>query len=73
MDPLSISYVKAVVDFCSSLFGSSATMFLTWLSVIHVFQVWDLDRPFEGDADLEILKFDDEEGKQVRVHGCFIV
>ncbi|VDN29979.1 unnamed protein product [Gongylonema pulchrum] len=27
-------------------------------------EVWDLDRPFEGDAKLEILKFDDDEGKQ---------
>uniref|UniRef100_A0A0M3IV00 Cytochrome P450 n=1 Tax=Ascaris lumbricoides TaxID=6252 RepID=A0A0M3IV00_ASCLU len=28
-------------------------------------KVWDLDRPFEGDATLQLLKFDDEEGKQV--------
>uniref|UniRef100_A0A183DW62 Threonyl-tRNA synthetase n=1 Tax=Gongylonema pulchrum TaxID=637853 RepID=A0A183DW62_9BILA len=31
-------------------------------------EVWDLDRPFEGDAKLEILKFDDDEGKQVFWH-----
>lgn len=27
--------------------------------------VWDLDRPFEGNAKLELLKFDDDEAKQV--------
>ncbi|VDO95445.1 unnamed protein product [Heligmosomoides polygyrus] len=27
-------------------------------------EVWDLDRPFEGDATLHLLKFDDDEGKQ---------
>ncbi|VDD93447.1 unnamed protein product [Enterobius vermicularis] len=31
-------------------------------------KVWDLDRPFEEDAKLEILKFDDEEAKQVFWH-----
>lgn len=31
-------------------------------------QVWDLDRPFECDATLQILKFDDDEGKQVSEH-----
>uniref|UniRef100_A0A915CFD6 threonine--tRNA ligase n=2 Tax=Parascaris univalens TaxID=6257 RepID=A0A915CFD6_PARUN len=31
-------------------------------------EVWDLDRPFEGDATLQLLKFDDEEGKQVFWH-----
>ncbi|VDN07969.1 unnamed protein product [Thelazia callipaeda] len=31
-------------------------------------EVWDLDRPFEGDAVLQILKFDDDEGKQVFWH-----
>ena len=25
-------------------------------------EVWDLDRPFEGDAQLKLLKFDDHEG-----------
>ena len=25
-------------------------------------QVWDLDRPFEGDAELKLLKFEDPEG-----------
>ena len=24
--------------------------------------VWDLDRPFEGDASLKLLKFEDAEG-----------
>jgi threonyl-tRNA synthetase len=24
--------------------------------------VWDLDRPFEGDASLQLLKFTDDEG-----------
>ena len=24
--------------------------------------VWDLDRPFESDAELKLLKFDDPEG-----------
>lgn len=27
-----------------------------------------MDRPFEGDATLKILKFDDDEGKQVFWH-----
>ncbi|TKR81272.1 hypothetical protein L596_015173 [Steinernema carpocapsae] len=31
-------------------------------------EVWDLDRPFEGDATLKILKFDDDEAKQVFWH-----
>uniref|UniRef100_A0A8R1TQS8 threonine--tRNA ligase n=1 Tax=Onchocerca volvulus TaxID=6282 RepID=A0A8R1TQS8_ONCVO len=31
-------------------------------------EVWDLDRPFECDAALQILKFDDDEGKQVFWH-----
>ncbi|KAF8382770.1 tars-1, partial [Pristionchus pacificus] len=30
--------------------------------------VWDLDRPFEGDATLHLLKFDDDEAKQVFWH-----
>jgi len=24
-------------------------------------ELWDLDRPFEGDAELKLLKFEDEE------------
>ena len=24
--------------------------------------LWDLDRPLEGDAELKLLKFDDDEG-----------
>ncbi|XP_070541989.1 threonine--tRNA ligase 1, cytoplasmic-like isoform X2 [Ptychodera flava] len=31
-------------------------------------ELWDLERPFEGDAGLELLKFDDEEGQQVFWH-----
>ncbi|VDP12995.1 unnamed protein product, partial [Onchocerca flexuosa] len=31
-------------------------------------EVWDLDRPLECDATLQILKFDDDEGKQVFWH-----
>jgi threonyl-tRNA synthetase len=31
-------------------------------------ELWDLDRPFEGDATLKILKFDDDEGKAVFWH-----
>jgi len=30
--------------------------------------VWDLDRPFEGHAKLELIKFDDDEGKAVFWH-----
>ncbi|GMT34356.1 hypothetical protein PFISCL1PPCAC_25653, partial [Pristionchus fissidentatus] len=30
--------------------------------------VWDLDRPFEGDATLHLLKFDDDEAKAVFWH-----
>eukprot|EP00918_Siedleckia_nematoides_P023985 GHVU01051733.1.p1 GENE.GHVU01051733.1~~GHVU01051733.1.p1 ORF type:complete len:711 (-),score=89.93 GHVU01051733.1:366-2396(-) len=30
--------------------------------------VWDLDRPFEGDAELKLLKFSDEEGQYVFWH-----
>lgn len=26
-------------------------------------ELWDLDRPFEGDATLQLLKFDDPDGK----------
>jgi len=25
-------------------------------------ELWDLDRPFEGDASLQLLKFDDKDG-----------
>ncbi|MFH4978770.1 hypothetical protein AB6A40_005479 [Gnathostoma spinigerum] len=31
-------------------------------------EVWDLDRPFECDSTLELLKFEDDEGKQVFWH-----
>jgi len=31
-------------------------------------EVWDLDRPFEGDATLKLLKFDDDEAKAVFWH-----
>ncbi|KAK0404744.1 hypothetical protein QR680_017606 [Steinernema hermaphroditum] len=31
-------------------------------------ELWDLDRPFEGNATLKILKFDDDEAKQVFWH-----
>ncbi|XP_065186810.1 threonine--tRNA ligase 1, cytoplasmic-like [Sycon ciliatum] len=31
-------------------------------------ELWDLDRPFESDATLELLKFDDKEGEQVFWH-----
>uniref|UniRef100_A0A7E4VXM1 threonine--tRNA ligase n=1 Tax=Panagrellus redivivus TaxID=6233 RepID=A0A7E4VXM1_PANRE len=31
-------------------------------------ELWDLDRPLEGDATLKILRFDDDEGKQVFWH-----
>ncbi|CAD5229421.1 unnamed protein product [Bursaphelenchus okinawaensis] len=31
-------------------------------------ELWDLDRPFEGDASLILLKFDDDEAKQVFWH-----
>ena len=26
-------------------------------------ELWDLDRPFEKDATLQLLKFDDKDGK----------
>ncbi|XP_065188479.1 threonine--tRNA ligase 1, cytoplasmic-like [Sycon ciliatum] len=31
-------------------------------------ELWDLDRPLENDATLELLKFDDDQGKQVFWH-----
>lgn len=31
-------------------------------------QVWDLDRPFESSCKLELIKFDDDEGKRVFWH-----
>ncbi|KAK7116535.1 threonine--tRNA ligase 1, cytoplasmic-like isoform X1 [Littorina saxatilis] len=31
-------------------------------------QLWDLDRPFEGDANLKLLKFDDPDGQYVFWH-----
>jgi len=31
-------------------------------------ELWDLDRPFESDAKLELIKFDDDEGKAVFWH-----
>merc|ERR1711971_785397 len=31
-------------------------------------EVWDLDRPLEGDAKLELVKFEDEEGQAVFWH-----
>ena len=30
--------------------------------------LWDLDRPLEQDANLELVKFDDEEGQAVFWH-----
>ena len=43
-----------------------------FLSMILFGQVWDLDRPFECDAELKILKFDDDEAKQVANYGIFV-
>ncbi|CAF1410559.1 unnamed protein product [Adineta steineri] len=31
-------------------------------------ELWDLDRPFEKDSTLQLIKFDDEQGKQVFWH-----
>lgn len=31
-------------------------------------ELWDLERPLEGDCNLKLLKFDDEEGKFVFWH-----
>jgi threonyl-tRNA synthetase len=31
-------------------------------------ELWDLDRPLEGDCNLKLLKFDDEDGKYVFWH-----
>ncbi len=31
-------------------------------------EVWDLDRPLESDCSLQLLKFDDDEGKAVFWH-----
>ncbi|VEL28787.1 unnamed protein product [Protopolystoma xenopodis] len=31
-------------------------------------QLWDMDRPLEGDSTLELLKFDNKEGQQVFWH-----
>lgn len=31
-------------------------------------ELWDLDRPFEKDSTLQLLKFDDDEAKQVFWH-----
>lgn len=31
-------------------------------------ELWDLDRPLEGDCSLQLLKFEDEEGQQVFWH-----
>lgn len=31
-------------------------------------ELWDLDRPLEGDCQLQLLKFDDEEGQAVFWH-----
>ena len=31
-------------------------------------EVWDLDRPFESECKLELIKFDDDEGKAVFWH-----
>jgi threonyl-tRNA synthetase len=31
-------------------------------------ELWDLDRPFEKDSSLQLIKFDDEQGKQVFWH-----
>lgn len=32
--------------------------------------VWDLQRPLEGDCALQLLSFNDPEGKEVRQKGC---
>lgn len=29
-------------------------------------ELWDLDRPFEGDSQLKLLKFDDPDGKSLK-------
>lgn len=31
-------------------------------------ELWDLDRPLEGDSSLKLLKFEDEEGEYVFRH-----
>lgn len=46
----------------------NTSFYLTTFSINRHFQVWDLDRPLECDATLQILKFDDDEGKQVNKH-----
>ena len=32
-------------------------------------ELWDVFRPLEGDCALQLLSFDDTDGKEVRVHG----
>lgn len=34
-------------------------------------ELWDLDRPLEGDCTLELLTFDNEEAKTVSKHSGF--
>lgn len=34
-------------------------------------ELWDLERPLEGDCTLELLKFEDELGKQTSLHTNF--
>lgn len=34
-------------------------------------ELWDLDRPLEGDCTLELLAFDNEEAKAVSKHSGF--
>lgn len=34
-------------------------------------ELWDLDRPLEGDCTLELLTFDNEEAKAVSKHSGF--
>ena len=40
-------------------------------------ELWDLDRPLEGDTSLKLLKFDDPEGKdmllRVKKNSCVFV
>lgn len=35
-------------------------------------ELWDLDRPFEGDASLQLLKFDDKDGI-LECFGCYLL
>lgn len=54
------------IQLCSKLSNSQGLADNTVIAKVNN-DVWDLDRPLEGDCRLQLLKFDDEEAQAVSV------